>query len=127
MANTKETTAEREAAQLAQVTAALEAAVREAIVPLVARIEALETALAGARTAFRDLRAKVQHAPVKPKPAMNWSSALTLARRYHGLSERELAPRGTIESFMDRRLTRDDVLAAEEARACEDIPTDEMF
>lgn len=78
---------------LAQVQEALTQAVRDAVEPLAQRVAALEVALEGARTAYRDLRAQVQGTRVQARvestprlPIGEWNAALNDIRAERGLS-----------------------------------------
>lgn len=95
--------AAEEAAAKAEFEAILQAAITAALEPLVQRVSALETALAGARTAYRDLRAKVEaapaHAPRASKPNY-WGLACKQLREERGLEANAWLPRVDIEQRM---------------------------
>lgn len=95
---------------------------KETIASLTARVEALEAALEGARTAFRELRAKTQPTRVEHRvhssPRLSigeWNAALNDLRAERGLHATAFVPRSDV-------LAR----AAEMRQSYEDVQADAL-
>lgn len=119
---TKNTPAD-EAAQIeaftAQLTQAVQAATKEAVEPLVQRIAALETALEGARAAYKDLRSQItaRREPAKrAAPRVNyWGKACVQLRQERGLVAAAWLPEDDIRARM-KELAEIDAIYARDAR-----------